>query len=363
MTRRFLHIVLTLLVVSACNFHELSDPSNVSYVRVYLGDTKISNWNEGVFNPEFVKPDYKLPEIIRVGLFDKETGALVAERYLRNQGDDERGHYYDGYIVAAPGTYLLRAYNFGTESTLVGNEYNWYDMYAYTNVVSEAITTRFKGGTRVTDGSEAASQSRSPGEPIRWDADPLFVSNGMEVTVKFHAGLDTLRNADGSAWFVADNIVETYFLQVGVSGVQYISASAALLTGMASSVNLATMDFLSSEPTTLYLEMQSGSYPDGVYKGLNDYHCIYCTFGTFGRLPEEENLLQVSFEFLTTYGETYEVVLDVVPTFLNKEAQENNWLLIDKLITIPDPPTPEGGGGGLAPTVEDWGEVHSEIVI
>ena len=356
-------MALLLLVVSACNFRELSDPSNVSYVRVYLGDMNIQNWNEGLFNPDFVRPDYRVPDIVRVCLFDTETGNLAAERYLRNQGDDERGHYYDGYIVASPGRYHLRAYNFGTESTLVANEYNWYQMYAYTNIVSESLTTKFKGATRVTDGSEAANATRSPDEPIRWDADPFYVANGADVTVSYHEGLDTLKSAAGEPWFLAKNVVDTYFLQVGVSGVENISASVALLTGMASSVHLEDYDYLSSEPATLYLEMHTGSYPDGVYKGLSNYHCIYCTFGTFGRLPEEENLLQVSFEFTTTYGELYEVVLDIIPTFLDKEASEHNWLLIDKVISIPDPPPGEGGGGGLAPTVEDWGDIHGEIVI
>ena len=354
-------MALAMLVLSACEFRELSSPSNVSYVRVYLNDTEVTNLNTGIFNPEFVQPGFQRPEIVRVALYDTQTGSQVAERYLRNQGDDAQGHYYEGFIVAEPGTYMLRAYNFGTESTLIGEEYNWYNAYAYTNKVAESLTSKYKGVTRVTDGSEAAEKPL-PDYPIRWDADPLFVANSTDVTIRPHFGIDTLKNAQGKPWFKAESIVKLYYLQVGVSGVDYISGSVALLTGMASAVHLENLEYRDSEPATLYLEMKTGAYPDGAYKGLKDYHCIYCTFGTFGRLPDAESVLQVAFEFSTTYGEVFEVSMDVVPAFLDSQALDHQWLFIDKVINIPAPP-PGEGGGGLAPSVEDWGDVNSEIVI
>ena len=361
--RRACHIVLLALLLTGCQLRPLTDPSNVSYVRVYVHDTGIKNLTTGVFNSDFVRPDYQKPEVLRVALYDSYTGNLAAERYLRNQGDDALGHYYDGYIVAAPGKYSLRAYNFGTESTIVGNEYNWYEAYAYTNQVSPSLTTKFKGATRVTDGSKAGEATRSPDEPIRWDPDPFFVANATDIVVPVHQSLDTLKTVDNKAYFDAGNVVKEYFLQVGVSGVEYVSSTVALLTGMASSMRLYDGDISAAEPATLYLEMKSGSYPDGVYKGLNDYHCIYCTFGTFGRLDSKQNLLQLSFEFATIYGVNYEVSLDVEPEFLKEDATDRQWLLIDKIISIPEPPEQPASGGGLLPSVYDWDDINSEIVI
>lgn len=362
--RKFAHIAILLLAATACEFRPLQDPSNVSYVRVYLDETDLLNVKEGFYNPAFLHPEYKRPEILRIGLFDAKTGDLATERYLRNQGDDERGHFYDGYVIVNPGTYSLRAYNFGTESTLVGNEYNWKTMFAYTNEISQALSTRYQNvNARATDGSESAEERALEHQSIRYDADILFVADASSLTVPGHYGVDTLRNAAGEPWFTASSVVDHYYLQIGVIGSQYISSSVALLSGMASELPLATRDLYSADPATLYFDLYSGAYPDGYYPGVTDYHCIYGTFGTFGRWDTENNYLQVAFEFVTTYGQNYEVTIDIAPEFLKENAVKHRWLLIDKMITIPDPPDTGGGGGGLAPSVVDWGDVHSEIYI
>ena len=106
---------LLLLIVSACDFRPMADTANVSYVRVYVNDDilnvttgfyddSIREETSGAIDVHLLRPDYRRPEILRLGLFNPEDGSLVAERYLRNQGDDEHGHYYDGFIVAEPGT-------------------------------------------------------------------------------------------------------------------------------------------------------------------------------------------------------------------------------------------------------------------
>lgn len=351
MMRRALHTA-TLLVLgvlsAACHFRPLEDPSNVSYVRVYVDERDLLNVKEGFYNPAFAHPLYKRPEIMHVSLFDPATGALVTDRYLRNHGEDERGFYFDGYVVVNPGTYHLAVYNFGTESTVVDGEYNWQDLSASTHLVSTSLTALYSkdGETRAVDG------------PVRYDADLLFVASEQEVTVHSHQHADTLRQADGTPWFTASSVVKDYYLQIGVKGAQYIRTSVGILGGMASSVKLSSKAYLDAAPTSLFMEMNTGAYPE------EDRQCLYATFGTFGRLDTQENQLQLSFELVTTYGSTFEVSLEIYPEFLKPDAVNHRWLIIDKVITIPDPPDGgEGAGGGLAPSVEDWGNVESEIII
>ena len=129
MRGRLRHIVWVALLgfaAAGCDFRPLADMNNVSCVRVYV-DEHILNVTEGFYNPDFQHPAYVRPDIFRVALYDAGSGDLVTERYLRHQGDDERGHYYDGYLIVDPGTYHFSAWNFGTETTIVGKEKQFFD--------------------------------------------------------------------------------------------------------------------------------------------------------------------------------------------------------------------------------------------
>lgn len=354
MKRRVNHILALLaafimaLPLTGCHFRKLQDPSNSTYVRVYV-DEVIKNVNTGFYNPDFVHPEYKRPEILRIGLFDHSDGHLVSDRYLRGQGDDERGHYYDGYITAAPGTYDFVAYNFGTEATIVGSEYDLSSMTAYTNEISPSLRSRFKADGNVT-------------VPIRYDADHLFVANGDGIKVKTHMGPDTLRSNTGEPFFRASSVVQSWYLQIGVVGSQWVASAVCVLDGMASSVRLKDRDFANSDETALYMELLSGTYPDNFYPGLTDFHCIYTTFGTFGKLPNATNNLVVTFEFITTYGKRFEVPIDITEEFFKPDATNHQWLIISKIIEIPEPEG-GGGGGGMNPSVTDWDDVKADIII
>lgn len=348
---------LCLLLAGGCEFRPLLDPTNVSYVRVYVDET-ILNVTTGYYNERFYHPSYTRPAILRVGLFDTETGNLVAERYLRNQGDDELGHYYDGTIVIGAGTYDLIAYNFGTESTIVGNEYNCFGMTAFTNEISPAIKAKLKSRTKTGEDEGDATVTKAD-ESIRYDADHLFVANAVGVTVREHDKVDTLRSTTGEPYFYAESLVKSYYIQVGIKGIQYVASSASLLTGMSRQAHPLDRDFVSGGEATLYFEMMNGTYPD---RG-DDYACIYTTFGTFGRLPDADNQMLVSFEFQTTYGTTYQETFPLADEFMHEDAIVHQWIIIDKVIEIPDPPPDYQGQGGLKPSVDKWGEVDSEFTI
>ncbi len=340
--------LVAILALAGCDFRPMEERSNTHYVRIYLNED-IMNITSGFYNPNFYHPPYVRPDIIRVGLFDQETGALVAERYLRNQGDDELGHYYDGYIIAEPGNYNLIAYNFGTESTVIGDEYNCYDMTAYTNEIASNLKSKLKG---------KGNTDEIP-ENLRYDADHLFVARCSGVRVPNTQIIDTLSTPDGDKFFKGESIVKSYYLQIGIKGAQYISSTVSLLSGMASSANMMENETQDASEATLYFDMRTGDYPSDP-----DMAVVYTTFGTFGKLEDQENHLSISFQFLTTYGALFDVTLDITELFENSNAKDHQWIIIDKVVTIPDPPDPPNDdNSGLAPTVTDWNDVFSDLHI
>ena len=339
MRGRLRHIVWVALLgfaAAGCDFRPLADMNNVSYVRVYV-DEHILNVTEGFYNPDFQHPAYVRPDIFRVALYDAGSGDLVTERYLRHQGDDERGHYYDGYLIVDPGTYHFSAWNFGTETTIVGKEKQFFGADAYTR--------------------EIYTRNRSGNESIRYDADHLFVADRQDIVIQRHETIDTLRNENGDPFFLARSVVKSYYLQIGIKGSQWLSSATSLLNGVAADVRLYDRSLGEEGEATLAFGMTRGKLQDA-----EDHACIYTTFGTFGRLEGTSSNLRVTFEVVTTYGQRFEVSIPMDEVWLTQDALEHQWLIIDQEIEIPEPP-PAPGGGGMDPGVEDWGDIESDIVI
>lgn len=95
----------------------------------------------------------------------------------------------------------------------------------------------------------------------------------------------------------------------------------------------------------------------------DDTAVIYATFGMFGRLPDTDNKLEVSFDFLTRDGRALSHEFDITSKFDEPDAVEHQWLLLDDEIEIPEPPEEPGSGGGFEPGVDDWEDVNSDIII
>lgn len=362
-------LAFILLFASSCEKRPLVDPSNTHYVRVYI-DEEISNVTKGFYNPDHARPVYNPPTVMRVILADPETGDAKAERFLRNMGEDETGRYYDGYIVADPGRYILMAYNFDTESTIISESNNLMNAKAYTNEIAPHLKTRIasrsKAAQEMSD-SEQQSDSKAVPERIVYDPDHLFASNCGEIHIPYIEHVDTLRTEDGG-WFHAKSIVKSYYLQIRVKGMQFVTSSVGLMTGLAGSswVNGTGMD--ESDPVTVYFDMQPGeNAAAGVAaaSGEDDGATVYTTFSTFGKIPDAENELFVTFDFMTIYGETHSETINITPVFTTEEAVRNQWLLLDHVYTIeiPPPPPVTGSGGGFSPGLEDWGDINADINI
>lgn len=342
-------LVYTLLFCTAlfgvqCNRRPLVDPGNTHYVRVYV-DEELKNVTTGFYDPALPRPEYGSPEALKVILCDPASGHIVAERYLRNQGNDSRGHFYDGYIVADPGKYCLLTYNFGTESTLLRNEQLYHGAEAYTDEIPEHIHDRL-------------SRAGNTDERIVYTPDHLFVDRCETVSIPYQNRIDTLRNAAGD-YFSGSSIVKSYYLQIRVKGAQWISSAEALLTGMAGSTTLHDGCIQTNDPVTLYFDMACN---DGTQRS-NGEATLYATFSTFGKLPEQTNRLDLTFDIITTDGRALTATLDITDEFSELDAVQHQWLLLDEVLDIPEPDTPEDGGGGFTPGIGDWEDIDTDIII
>lgn len=335
------------LLLSACQFRPLEEMSNTHYLRVYLNENML-NLTEGFYDENYQRPTYSTPQVLHVVLADPATGDVVAERYLRNQGEDAYGHYLDGYVICEPGEWDLLVWNFDTETTQVRNERNVHEAMGYTNELASHLKS---GLTSRRDVSKADKP-----EKIVYDPDPLLVAQS-HVYLPYTNRVDTLKPYDGGR-FVAQSITETWFLQVKVKGMDFVTSARSLLTGMSGSKWMWNPRMNEEDPVTIYFEMNEGKKDDSDKTTI-----VYATFSTFGRLPGVVNDLQVTFDFVTTYGTTYSETLDISLKFDEDEALKHQWILLDKDVVIEIPEPPAIGGGGFKPGVGDWDDIETDLII
>ena len=143
-----------------------------------------------------------------------------------------------------------------------------------------------------------------------------------------------------------------------LKGIEYVSTSVALLNGMVGSVNLYGKRISGNDEVTIYFETIKS------HLAQDDEAIIYATFNTFGRLEDKNQHLEITFDFITTYGGHHTEKLDISGKFEEPHAIENQWIIIDHTIVIPDPPAPQPGeNGGFRPEVEPWGDINTDIII
>ncbi|MBE6251383.1 MAG: DUF5119 domain-containing protein [Bacteroidales bacterium] len=384
--KRLTLILLSLvaLVNISCERRELVELSNTHYVRVYIKED-IKNVTCGFHPNAENRPEYKQPDILRLLLADPQTGKLKAERFLRTKKTDERGTYYEGYIVVYPGRYNLMVYNFDTEVCIVRDYTNFNNSQVYTNEIATHIRSRvsknamkvvqkamqremyrvaqklaLKGIKLPTRAGEEITEER-----IVYDPDHFFLANCGDIYVPYTDELDTLKTPNND-FFVAESVVKSYYIQVPVKNIDYATSSLGLVSGLAGSVKLGTAQINDEDPVTVYLELRPGeNVAAGISKGGNeDVAVMYTTFNTFGKLPESENGLTITFDFLTTHGGSHTQTLDITDEFNSAQAQEQQWILVDEVIELPEPTSnPNNSGGGFKPSVTDWEDVNAEIII
>lgn len=360
MSKRFASIAFKLMMLVAlvaavsCERRPLHELNNQILLKLRI-ELKVMNMVE---LPE--------PEVMRVVLFNPETGRKVTEDYVPAEG---------GYISVPPGTYDLIVYNFDTEATLVRNDGMHDEIEAYTNEISSALKSKmYNAIAKSTTLIKAAAQTKADtdstpftSEDFAWakamddlqnssliyEPDHLFVARDR-ITILNTSGEQVIETK-------AESVVETYYLSVKVKNIKNMASATALLTGQIASnkIGFEKEEGKTNTNVTLYFNMKPSEDEENEN---NDK--IEATFNTFGKLANAESRLWLTIVITNTDGTTVEWHRDITEEFKDNPL---HWIeIVEGEIVIPEVGPGQGGstgGGGFQPGVAEWEEEHHTIVI
>ncbi len=334
-------VALCVTLTTSCERRPLEDPESFTNVRVVIETDNISNINCDIYNDKIPVPDL-IPEVMHVLFFEEEGDDLVTEVYISNRETSEEGKtVISGNMQIYPGSYRMMTYNFGTESTIIRDYDSWSDAIAYTNTVSDNISMAYK--------SRASDDSKVPDEEnIVYEPDHLFLHSDASFEIPYHYGTHTIE-------VTANTVIDTYYLQIKVEGLEYVSSAQAFLSSMASGYRLSGQERITEPQNTVYFSLQKSDD-----KGVP----VICNiFNTFGHVDNQTNRLIVTFDVRTKDGRSLQYDFDITDVFNTPDAIDHNWLLIEETIKIDPPENPPVSGGGMDPSVSDWEDERYEIFL
>ena len=364
MSKRFAHIImaaLMLLGAAACQRRPLEDPNEVVKIAIKVNvksvinvnanirsSIKLYNSNTTLWEPKISQLD---PKMMRVLVYDPSSERLLTQSFISATTSDEDGQkVFAGNLGISHGDYNFLVYNFDTPTTQVSYENNEESILAYTDEISHAQKARLLGFTKAGDADPYAGTS------IHYEPEHLLVANKKNVRISPH---DTVVVVET----VASSIIDTYYLQIRVKGLQFASEATAVITGLSPSNhignNIRTMD-----PTAAVVFDLHKGYDESLDGENKDVLCA--VFNTFGKIENITSDLHVTFNVVDTAGNLLQYNANLDTVFDSELAHLYHWLIIeDAIIDIPDPENGQQntGNGGFQPTVDDWQEEHGEIAL
>ena len=330
---RAILLVMGLLAAFGCERRPLLDPSFTAELQVVIDDEGMHNVTCDIYNPK-IQPQQTDPEMLRVLFYEPGKDRIAGESYISNVSTDSEGrHVVSGRVGILPGDYEMVIYNFDTPSTYIRNDYSHPTIEAYTQSVSEVLASRFN--TRADEPVD-----------IRHQPNLLWVATDAKRSIPWHDDLYTIKTT-------ATPITETFYLQVKVEGLEWVSSAQAILTGMAGSNMLGSRQRVDIPETAIYFSLQKSDD-----KGA----AVLCSvFNSFGHIDHSNNELWVSFNINTVDGRVENRDFNISALFDSPECRDHNWLLLEEVITIDKPSTPPTAGGGFKPEMEDWKEEHFDL--
>lgn len=272
------------------------------------------------------------PQYFMTMFYDKYSHELVTSQIVGAQGGD---------LHVPSGEYDIVLYNFGTESTQVKNLNHIDEAEAFTSDITKSMADSFMAI------QESAASVKSPvrgyeDDPIIYEPDHLYVANEKDIEIPAFTG----RDVTVTIYADAASIVEVYSLEVlNLKGVENISKVEVFITGQSKSCLFGRQE-QNDAPASIYTDMR----PD---KEKGRLHTV---FGTFGKLPGEEGLVYL--DISDTGGGKYRYIYDVTDQFDDPENTGHRLVIDASEIDIPKP---EHGGGGLAPSVDQWENEEVEV--
>ena len=354
MTKRMIQFVLTVLLVvfysTGCHRRPLVDMEERIAIQVEVNIKAVSNVTTDIYNEHIPVPDLTT-DMMRVMVYDTDTKNLLTQSFITNKSYGPDGsQIFSGVLNISYGNYDFLVYNFDTPTTQVSNEQNENSILAYTDEISPAMRSRFLSFTKDgRDGSDYYDDLE-----INYEPDHLVVAHEQNLRVSPHDTLVVIQT-------MATTIIDTYYIQIHVEGMQYASSATAIISGLSPSNRFGLNERTQSPSTAVCFDMYKST--DDHWAGENkDVLCAL--FNTFGKIPEATSNLYVTFNVVDTGGNLQSKTVNLDQIFKTEDAIERHWLLIDETWTI-QPPGPSGptSSGGFQPRVDDWEEEHGEIVL
>ena len=307
-------LMMLMIVVGGCRRRPLVELDNNVHLNITIG--------QDIVNYEVKTP----PEMMRAIFFDSRTGDFVSHSFLPHHG---------GYVNVMPGReYDILVYNFDTETTIIDGDHNINTIIAYTNLVPDNIKSRLKGRA-----------SKSDNEMFVFEPDHLFVG-------KIEDGYVPKRGYGMPAFEIdihAETVVQTWIIEVDkIKGAEYVGAVSSVISGLADN-NQIGFNLQSYDEATVFFEAASLT---------KDGH-FYAKFNTFGRNALAGKSQVLSLVLTDTGGKNWCFNMDITEKFDDNPLQ---YILIQTdEIEIEKPQ--QTAGGGLAPEVDEWGEIRTDIII
>ena len=356
--RIFLAIVL--LAAASCERRPLVDQSEAINIRIKVNVKTVTNVNTNIRNtvklysantslwePKLEQLD---PSVMRVLVYDPDTEKLLAQSFITaNELDEEGNKVFGGSLGISHGNYNFLVYNFDTPTTQVSYENSENSILAYTNEISPALKAKYLG-TKADDDYNDIS--------IRNEPEHLLVGNEKGIRISPHDTLVVIHTE-------AQTIVDTYYLQVRVNGLQFASSATAVISGLSPSNHIGYNQRTEDPTAAVLFEMEKGR--DESLAGENkDILCA--VFNTFGKIDNITSNLYVTFNVYDTAGNLQKYSANLDRVFDSEEAHLYHWLIVDEsvlVIDVEDPGQnkPQTGNGGFQPQVDDWEEETGEITL
>ena len=341
-------VAALLLTLVACERRPLQEASEFVQIKVKVNVQTVANVMVDVYNENIPIPDVNT-DMMRVLVYDPTSQKLLTQSFISGKTFDEEGNQVlSGTLNIAYGNYDFLVYNFDTPITQVSGEANEKDILAYTGEIPPAQKYRYSGMTKAEGDPESLMEL-----DMRYEPDHLLVAREHNLRVSPHESVIVIETE-------AHTVVDSYYLQIHVEGMQYASSAMAVISGLSPSNHIGLDERTVDPSVAVAFDLNKSTDPR--LPGENkDVLCAI--FNTFGKIPEVTSDLYVTFNVIDVAGNLQQFTTSLDRVFKSENAILHHWLLIDETWVIEDPLPDEPKNGGFQPTVDDWEEEHGEIVL
>lgn len=326
-----------LMLVSSCQRREFAEWNTKVDLKLKV-KTEIVN-----------EPDVAMPEIMKANLFDPTNGDVAYADYIKPEG---------GYIYPNPGRYDIVVHSMPTEGIQIRNEGNINDVEVYTSEVSSFLKSQLKqflekralaraereyakaeAGTKVPQPETSAPSDKIVYEPDHFFAGHLY---NINIPVLMEGESNRVITLD----MEAETVVETWEISLtNIEGLQWVHSVVAIISGQVESHFIGRGED-SDAAVNIYFTMKKN----------DETGCIEGKFRTFGFHPAEQSEINLDINVVDISGEEQHIY---VPIDLNELTTTGNRMDLTTPVVVEKPKE----GGGFVPTVEDWEEIRTEIIL